>query len=30
MIQLPGHLVSRYQAYCRGCGIIVPPIVRIT
>ena len=21
MIQLPGHLVVRYQAYCRGCGI---------
>lgn len=21
MIQLPGHLVARYQAYCRGCGI---------
>lgn len=21
MIQLPGHLVVRYQAYCRGCRI---------
>lgn len=21
MVQLPGHLVARYQAYCRGCGI---------
>ena len=21
MIQLPGHLLARYQAYCRGCGI---------
>ena len=22
MIQLPGHLVTRYQAYCRSCGIM--------
>ena len=21
MVQIPSHLVARYQAYCRGCGI---------
>ena len=21
MVQLPDHLIARYQAYCRGCGI---------